>query len=194
MKPSFLPHPDKLALRRALRQQRAALMHLERLPAEMSAARLACQRGWLRPGKRIAAYIPVGSEFSPWPLILMALKHGAEVYLPQVPERGRQMRFVRLDQHSRWVSGKYAIPELHSGQTCPPRRLDTVFLPLVGFDDSGTRLGQGGGFYDATFAFRRSRKHWKRPRLIGLGFACQRVETLPRDQWDLCLDAVLPGN
>lgn len=171
LKPSPLPHPDKIALRRRLRQQRSALPHIERLHAEIAAGRLAVQKGLLRPGKRIAAYIPVGSEFSPWPLILMALKRGAEVYLPQVPERGRQMRFVRLDAHSQWVNGKYDIPELISGQICPPRRLDTVFLPLVGFDGSGTRLGQGGGFYDATFAFRRNRRHWKKPRLIGLAFS-----------------------
>lgn len=190
--PSMLPHPEKNAMRRLLRQKRAGLPHVSRLQSELAAARQAVQKRLLRPGKRIAAYIPVGSEFSPWPLILMALKRGTEVYLPQVPERGRQMRFVRLDSHSRWMDGKHGIPELLSGQVCPPRRLDTVFLPLVGFDDYGTRLGQGGGYYDATFAFRRLRRHWKKPRLIGLGFACQRVGELPRDHWDLRLDAVLP--
>lgn len=189
---SSSPHPDKSSLRRKLRQQRAALAHSERLQAELAAARQAVRRGLLRPGKRIAAYIPVGSEFSPWPLILMALKRGVEVYLPQVPRRGRQMRFVRFDQHAHWVNGKYDIPELQSGQACPTRQLDTVFLPLVGFDSEGSRLGQGGGYYDATFAFRRNRQHWKKPRLIGLAFACQRVDYLPRDHWDLRLDAVLP--
>ncbi|MBS1154420.1 MAG: 5-formyltetrahydrofolate cyclo-ligase [Proteobacteria bacterium] len=189
----FPPHPEKSALRRSLRQQRAALLPLVRQRAELQAARQAKANGWLRPGKRIAAYIPVGSEFSPWPLILLALHRGVEVYLPQVPARGRQLRFVRFDEHSRWVEGQYGIPELLSGQSCLPRQLDSVFLPLLGFDASGGRLGQGGGYYDATFAFRRNRRHWKKPRLIGLAFACQQVEALPKDHWDLHLDAVLPG-
>lgn len=192
MNPSS-PHPEKSTLRRKLRQQRAALLPLARQRAELQAARQAKANGWLRPGKRIAAYIPVGSEFSPWPLILLALHRGVEVYLPQVPARGRQLRFVRFDEHSRWVEGQYGIPELISGQSCLPRQLDSVFLPLLGFDASGGRLGQGGGYYDATFAFRRNRRHWKKPRLIGLAFACQQVEALPKDHWDLHLDAVLPA-
>lgn len=190
---SLSPHPEKSSLRRWLRQQRAALSPRVRQHAELQAARQAKANGWLRHGKRIAAYIPVGSEFSPWPLILLALHRGAEVYLPQIPARGRQLRFVRFDQHSLWTVGQYGIPELLNGQSCLPRRLDSVFLPLVGFDASGGRLGQGGGYYDATFAFRRNRRHWKKPRLIGLGFTCQQVEALPKDPWDLCLDAVLTG-
>ncbi len=188
------PHPEKSVLRRTLRQQRAALTHTDRLRAELNAARQAVRKGYLRPGKRIAAYIPVGSEFSPWPLILMAMKRGVEVYLPQVPDHGRQMRFVRFDQHSHWGNGKHDIPEIIAGKACLPRQLDIVFLPLVGFDSNGTRLGQGGGYYDATFSFRRNRLHWKKPRLIGLAFSCQRVSDLPHDHWDLRLDAVLPAN
>lgn len=185
------PLSDKTTLRRHLRRQRSALSLHERARAEWLAAQQA--RGWLRPGKRIAAYIPVGSEFSPWPLIMLALQRGAQVYLPQVPLRGRRMRFVRLDADTRWGSGPHGIPEPENGKECPPRLLDTVFLPLVGFDDSGARLGQGGGYYDTTFAFRRPRRHWKKPRLIGLGFACQRVVGLTIDPWDVRLDGVLTG-
>lgn len=113
------------------------------------------------------------------------------MYLPQVPKRGRRLRFVRFDQYSRWVAGKFGIPEPMHHQYCLPQQLDTVFLPLLGFDAAGTRLGQGGGYYDTTFAFRRARTHWKKPRLIGLGFASQCVENLPKESWDLRLDAVL---
>lgn len=185
---------DKAMLRRELRSKRAALTSLERRKAELGAALQARSNGWLKPGKRIAAYIPVGSEFSPWPLILLALKLGVEVYVPRVPKSGKQLVFVRLDQHTSWNVGAFGIPEPSHVQTCLPHRLDTVFLPLVGFDEQGFRLGQGGGYYDATFAFRRLRKFWLKPRLFGLGFACQKVSRLPVDHWDLRLDAVLGGN
>ena len=42
-----------------------------------------------------------------------------------------------------------------------------VFLPLVGFDRSGVRLGTGGGFYDRVFEFRRWRRFWHAPLLVG---------------------------
>lgn len=182
---------DKTMLRRELRSKRAALTNIERRKAELGAALQARRNGWLKPGKRIAAYIPVGSEFSPWPLILLALKLGVEVYIPRVPKNGKQLDFVLLDQHTSWNSGAFNIPEPSHVQTCLPHRLDVVFLPLVGFDEQGFRLGQGGGYYDATFSFRRGRKIWLKPRLIGLGFKCQKVDQLPTDHWDLQLDAVL---
>lgn len=193
MPPSSL-YTEKTDLRRVLRQRRAALLPALRRQAERQAAQQARAAGWLRHGQRIAAYVPVGSEFSAWPLILLALKLGAEVYLPQVPKRGRRLRFVRLDQQTRWINGPYGIPEPQHAQQCSPQRLNTVFLPLVGFDAQGARLGQGGGYYDATFAFRQARRLWIRPRLIGLAFTCQQVAMLPLERWDVRLDTVLTGD
>ncbi len=63
---------------------------------------------------------------------------------------------------------------------------DLVLLPLLGFDDSGTRLGYGGGFYDRTLAALPVR-----PRLVGLAFAAQHLAAIPRDQHDIPLDAVV---
>lgn len=182
---------DKAALRQQLRRLRADLPALERHRAEHAAAQQARRAGWLKPGKRIAAYIPVGHEFSSWPLILLALQRGVEVYVPRVVRGSREMEFVRLDQQTRWSGGAFGIPEPDHVETCNPRQLDTVFLPLVGFDSKGFRLGQGGGYYDTTFAFRRNRVHWRKPRLVGLAFACQQSEHLPVDRWDLQLDAIL---
>ena len=58
------------------------------------------------------------------------------------------------------------------------RWLDIVFLPLVGFDRFGVRLGTGGGFYDRAFAFRHGRASWRAPRLVGLAYAFQEVERI----------------
>jgi 5-formyltetrahydrofolate cyclo-ligase len=65
-----------------------------------------------------------------------------------------------------------------AADTINPRWLDLVLVPLVGFDERGTRLGMGAGFYDRHFAFLRHRRTWHWPRLLGLAFDVQRVERL----------------
>ena len=55
------------------------------------------------------------------------------------------------------------------------RFLDTIFVPAVGFDRRGARLGHGVGFYDRALAFRHLRHHWSGPRLVGLAYSFQVV-------------------
>ncbi len=62
---------------------------------------------------------------------------------------------------------------------------DLVITPLLAFDDFGGRLGQGGGYYDRTFAVRPTAIR------IGLAFAGQRVDRLPVEAHDIRLHGVL---
>ncbi|TJZ77498.1 5-formyltetrahydrofolate cyclo-ligase [Chitiniphilus eburneus] len=192
MSPPFVPLDDKLALRRAIRARRAALSAAERHAGSLAVAKLAIHL--LRNSRRVAAYVPTGSELSTWPLMLYALHRGCDVYLPRVPRRGRRMSFVKWDSTSNWRVGRYDIPEPDHPEVIGARLLDVVFVPLVAFDASLARLGQGGGYYDATFHFRRMRRHWRKPLLVGLAFDEQRAERVPAERWDLHLDLVItPG-
>jgi 5-formyltetrahydrofolate cyclo-ligase len=63
---------------------------------------------------------------------------------------------------------------------------DLVLVPLIAVDGLGTRLGRGKGHYDR--ALTRLKKSGA--RLIGVGWPIQRLtETIPRDAWDVPLDA-----
>ncbi|GLS03017.1 5-formyltetrahydrofolate cyclo-ligase [Chitiniphilus shinanonensis] len=186
--PSISPD-DKLTLRRMMRTRRAALSSAQRHAASVATAKRAMRL--LRASRRIAAYVPTGSELSTWPLMLHALHRGCEVYLPRVPRRGRRMSFVKWDASSDWRLGAYAIPEPDHPEIVGARSLDVVFVPLVAFDANLARLGQGGGYYDATFHFRRMRRHWHKPLLVGLAFDEQRADDLPVERWDLHLDLVI---
>ena len=70
-----------------------------------------------------------------------------------------------------------------------------VLLPLVGFDANGARLGMGGGFYDATFAFKQKpavqTKPTAKPWLFGVAHACQQVDALTTEAWDIPLQGVV---
>jgi 5-formyltetrahydrofolate cyclo-ligase len=81
-------------------------------------------------------------------------------------------------------------PERTHHQRIRPTALDLVLTPLVGFDDTGHRLGMGGGYYDRTFGFLNKRTRWRKPRLMGLAYELQRCQTLTRASWDVDLDAV----
>jgi 5-formyltetrahydrofolate cyclo-ligase len=99
------------------------------------------------------------------------------------------MRFVRRE--SPWRYNRLGIAEPQGGETLGARWLDVVFLPLVGFDRSGVRLGAGGGFYDRAFAFRQLRRAWHAPRLVGLAYGFQEVASIGAAAHDVLMDAVV---
>ncbi len=48
----------------------------------------------------------------------------------------------------------------------------------------------GGGYYDRAFAFRLDPRN-RKPRLVGVAFACQELPTIPREHWDVPLEALV---
>lgn len=116
---------------------------------------------------------------------------GHTLYVPYIQSfRRREMRFVKADGPMR--ANRFGIAEpTTTAARMPSSQLDVVFVPLVGFDHRGARLGMGAGFYDRAFAFRLRRLHWRKPVLVGLAFACLEVERIPEHSHDVRLDAVV---
>jgi 5-formyltetrahydrofolate cyclo-ligase len=182
---------DKYTLRRQLKAARNAFTPTARRLAARASLRLALRHRLLLRAKRIAFYLPQGGEFDAHPLLNQALWMQRECYLPVIPRRGRVMRFARVGRNTRMTTNRYGIAEPIDPHPLRARQLDLLLMPLVGFDHAGYRLGMGGGYYDATLAYMQHRRHWRKPRLVGLAYECQRVEILPHDPWDMPLDAVL---
>lgn len=67
--------------------------------------------------------------------------------------------------------------------------LDCLFIPLVGFDKAGFRLGMGQGYYDRMLA--DLRKINAACCLIGIAYDFQYLTELPHDPWDIPLDMVV---
>lgn len=181
---------DRRTLREALRAARAGLSPTER---RLSAARIAAhisQAGWLRPDLRVALYAAMPEEIDTAPLIALALRRGACVFLPRIEShRDRRMTFSPPGPHRR--INRYGIPEPDTPLRINAAALQIVFLPLVGFDLQGHRLGMGAGYYDRALAFRRRRRAWLGPRLIGIAHSCQQVEAIVPSPTDVPLDAVV---
>jgi 5-formyltetrahydrofolate cyclo-ligase len=131
----------------------------------------------------IACYLANAREVDAMPILQLATARGLPTALPHINEPGGTMRFLRWLPGEPLVVGPYNIlqPVADAQEIVP----DAIMSPLVGFDRSGNRLGQGGGFYDRAF------EAHPRARRIGLAWSVQEVATLPVDSWDKPLHAII---
>ena len=179
------------SLRASIRRLRRSVPPAERARAALSVARIADRELHLHRGSRVALYASTPEELDTSELIALAQRRGCSVYLPRIHGHrlARAMHFVPSGERQRF--NRFGIPEPHGAQWVSARALDIVFVPLVGFDRHGIRLGMGGGYYDRALAFRRTRTAWHAPLLVGLGYALQEVERITPAAHDVPLDLVI---
>ena len=179
------------SLRAELNARRRAVSVAARAHASRRATLIADRALHLAAGQRIAVYSALAVELDTAPLIALAQSRGCRIFLPRIDRRRRSrgMRFVPLGGALR--VNRLGIGEPAGLATMGARWLDVVFLPVVGFDRRGLRLGTGGGFYDRALAFRQLRREWHKPLLVGFGYSFQLVERLDAAPHDVPLDAVV---
>jgi 5-formyltetrahydrofolate cyclo-ligase len=169
----------------------------EALTADEIAARSArlARHFWASPvaarTDRIACYAAVDGEIDCTPLMIEACARNRSVYLPVL--RGPSLVFAPWHPGCAMAMNRFGIPEPVGGEAQWLRApaLGVVLAPLVAFDDEGTRLGMGGGYYDRTFRFLRGRGRYRRPLYLGVGYEFQRVPSLPARRWDIPLHGVV---
>ncbi len=170
---------DKRELRAAMRARR------KRLAAQSpeAAARAAAHAADLPPGRLVAVYRAIGSELDTDALSLALERTGRELCLPVVIERDAPMifRLWRFGEPLELDLAGVPAPLPLAGEATP----DLILTPLLAFDAAGGRLGQGGGYYDRTFA--------ALPEALRIGFAYagQQVDRLPLEGHDIRLHGVL---
>jgi len=130
-------------------------------------------------------------EIDPYPLLQALWALGKIIYLPVlVPFSRQKLWFAKYAPSDRLVLNRFGIPEPVRRRLIKPCALDLVLTPLVAFDSRGHRIGMGGGYYDRSFAFLRRRRHWRKPRLLGLAYELQKLPGIIPNDWDIPLDAV----
>lgn len=142
--------------------------------------------------EHIACYLPHQDEFDSHPLIELIWSQNKKCYLPiLVNDKERELGFVCYEKNDELHRNRYSILEpKNTSELWMPEKLDIVLAPLIAFDKRGHRLGTGGGYYDHTFAFLKTQYH-KHPRMIGLAYAIQEVDSLPHDPWDVSMQGVV---
>ena len=181
-------------LRRELRRRRQQVPPEQQQRASIAiAARIATSSEFGR-SRRIAAYVGSKGEIDPMPLLHLAYDMGKHCYLPVLHPflRGR-LWFVPWTPYTPMQFNRFGIPEplFARDRICKPQWLDLVITPLLGFDEHCHRLGMGGGFYDRTFAMKRTAKRHGKPKLFGVAHDIQRCESLHVAPWDISLDNII---
>lgn len=174
----------KSALRAKAHATRAALSLDSRAAAAQAVAQHFFDAVPLRADDIVAAYWRIRDELDCQPILVRLMDSNQPVVLPVVmgPDEPMQLRV--------WEPGtalyEAGFGTLAPSDLAPCAEPDIVLMPLLGFDGQGTRLGYGGGYYDRTLARMR-----KKPRLVGLAFAAQEIDDIPREEHDIPLDLIV---
>ncbi|WP_230413046.1 5-formyltetrahydrofolate cyclo-ligase [Paraburkholderia antibiotica] len=135
----------------------------------------------------VGFYWPLAGEFDARGAVSIWLAADAhrEASLPIIRERGTPLEFHAWTPETAMRIGHHRIAEPTSGRVVVP---ELLFVPCVGFDADGYRLGYGGGYYDRTLA------GWpaaQRPITVGIAYEACRTDALQREAHDIPLDLIV---
>ena len=180
-------------LRQDLRQKRRALSDkLQKLHSRQLVKNIHLSRHF-KHAQHMAFYLAEDGEISAEPAIEKAWKENKHIYLPVISPYGNELFFAPYTKNCKMKLNHFGIsePAVPINRCKRAHQLQLIFMPLVGFDITGNRLGMGGGFYDRSLHFRQHQQSWRNPRLIGLAHECQKLDNVPVEDWDIPVDGVI---
>jgi len=185
------PSPDqrKRELRARFARLREALAPEQARQAALAAqTRLLSLDRW-REARTVALYAAFRTETPTATLLAEAWAAGKRVLLPRCRacDGESTMDLAAVSCLDELAPGAYGILE-PDPTTCPAEETlpELIVAPALAYDRQGYRLGYGGGYYDRYLA---------RPELasafcVGVGYALQIVDALPREAWDRPLHCI----
>lgn len=135
----------------------------------------------------VAGYWPIQDEASPIEIMKFLSNMGLLCALPCVEEGGDVLTFRGWSLRDSLTLSKFEVME--PAKEKPTLTPTIIITPVIGFTKAGDRLGQGGGYYDATIAHLKANN--PNLRTVGLAYSCQLVDTLPMESHDQKIDMVI---
>lgn len=124
----------------------------------------------------------MGSEAPTDKLAEYLAEEGKTIVFPVV-KGDAPLEFRKVDNSGLLEAGYKDIPE--PGPDCPAVAPDLIIAPMVAFDRSMGRLGQGGGHYDRTF------EKYPDATRIGLAWSAQETGSVPIEPHDITLHMIV---
>lgn len=195
---------DKTELRRAVIARRDAIdLDVRAAKSAAICARLVelMESSGTAGQRTVAVYAAMGSEVDPAAFAAAAAKRGWRVAYPcmlsaiDAAACGQRMcmRAVAADDASAapfiaHPTRAFAATDIDSDRfpIVPAEALDMIVVPLVAFDQTGARLGYGGGCYDRYLPMLSPAC-----QIIGIAFDEQHVDHVPTDAHDLPLPNIV---
>lgn len=140
----------------------------------------------VKPGQIVSGFLPIRSEIDLRPLMKLLDASGVRLCLPVVLDK-QTIVFREYVPGGNLIGTGFGTsgPDENSKILDP----EIMLVPLAAFDAQGNRIGYGAGHYDRAIA--RLHAAGKSPRLIGVAFDCQRVQSVPAEAHDVSLHTVL---
>lgn len=175
---------EKARVRDILRKRKDAMTPEER--AEKSGLIARHLMLLIAEGETVMVFTSKEKEVNTRPLIEALFEQKNPVVVPIIQKEDVSLRLSYIRNMSVLVPSTFGVPEpIGSEIPVKPQDVDTIILPMLGFDRAGGRIGYGAGYYDRFLE--------KNPNLtkIGVAFGCQEMEKLPIDPNDVRMDLIV---
>ena len=178
----------KRTLRARVLSARDQMPAAVRAAASLVIATALAARADFRTAQSLLLTLPFGSEWDTASLFAAALEHRKILVLPRVNLSTRMLELCAVTDLGRDIAPGYRgirEPLPHCVRVAPAS-IGWVLVPGVAFDQEGTRLGYGGGFYDRVLPSLAPTA----ARVAG-AFELQVVDRIPAEAHDLRIDAIV---
>ena len=93
-------------------------------------------------------FLPIKSKAEIDTSLILTMLQGRDkqVIIPKV--NGKNLEHILLTDSTKIRVNSWGIPEPDKGILIDPKHIDVIFIPLLGYDKIGNRIGYGKGFYD----------------------------------------------
>jgi 5-formyltetrahydrofolate cyclo-ligase len=174
---------DKVALRRMLAARR------RQISPDVHEAIAAHAVAWMmeRKPRIVQVYLeqPGSGEVGTDTILRAAIEAGIRIAVPVVdPIENRRMRLVGWQPDAPMRLNRFGIPEPETGEDIGRMDVDLWFVPALGADRSGSRIGHGAGYYDRILAGVGGFKVALVPEICV-------VDAIPAEAHDVRMDAVV---
>lgn len=178
----------KRSIRDVLLKKRDSLKPVVKKEKEKEIRRRLYRQSDFKKAKRILFYASFKSEVDTMLCLKHALDINKKIVLPRVNGKKDKLDLYEIQDLSDLGSGFMGIlePDTRKGRETKLRDVDLVIMPGAGFDNRGSRLGYGHGYYDKLLS--GSDTHIP---TVALAFEEQIVPVIPTEPHDVGIDRIV---
>lgn len=180
---------DKKQLRQEGKQLLESWSESKRFNIAKETADQLFQTEWWKSASTIGITLAQAHEIPTNIIIEKAWGLGKSVCVPKCKGKTREMIFYKITLMSQLEKAYFGLlePKIEETTMMSQEKIDLMFVPGLLFDQTGYRIGYGGGFYDRYLAsFSQT--------TISLISEEQIIDKVPTDQYDIPVNHIITEN